>query len=88
MYHLIKALQVVSEYQQADPVVAATLDSKNAFNNLTCAHLVDVLDAGCDRYATLSQDEEHDKSVRWDIMYRHLQALVATSSTIAAVKSA
>ena len=91
MFHLIKAqLQVASEDQQTDPVVATTLDSKNAFNNLTRAHLVNVLDAGCDRYATLPEDEEHDKPVGWDIMYghtfEHTMASVATSSTTVAAK--
>ena len=83
MFHLIKAqLQAASEDQQADPVVAATLHSKNAFNNLTRAHLVNVLDARCDRYATLPEDEEHDKQVGWDIMYGHLRAHYGVSGNL------
>ncbi len=38
------------------------------------AHLVDVLDAGCQRYTDLQQDVRNDKPVGWDIMYGHLRA--------------
>jgi hypothetical protein len=78
MFHLIKAqLHAASGEQRAathDPVVAATLDCRNAFNCLFRQHLVDFLDTGCAEHASLIQDEEHDKPVGWDILYNHLRA--------------
>ena len=83
MFHLIKAqLHALPDDEHADPVVAANLDSANAFNCLTRQHLVDVLDAGCQHYAPLPQDDQHDRPVGWDILYGHLRAHYGVSGNL------
>ena len=76
MFHLIQAqLDAARDSSDSpDPVVAAALDSLNAFNNQTRAHLVDVLHQGCEQFAFLDGDNEHTRPVGWDILYGHLRA--------------
>ena len=84
MFHLIQAQLHAAALGESgdDPIVATALDSENAFNAHTRAHLVEVLNHGCEQYASLDSDHEHNLPVGWDILYGHLRAHYGTNGLL------